>query len=106
MLTLLEKVNLLQKAPVFQGVHTESLARVAAVAQEVSWDGQQLLFRANDAADTLFVLLDGGGGLLRDGEGTRRLGPNEAVGGLAGPAGDSPTESAQNTRAVRALRIS
>ncbi len=105
MLTLLEKVNLLQKASVFQGVHTESLARVAAVAQEVSWDAQQLLFRANDAADTLFVLLDGEVALLRDGKETRRLGPNEAVGVLAVLAGDSHTESAKATGAVRALRI-
>src|SRR2546425_9014694 len=98
MLTLLEKVNLLQKAPVFQGVHTESLAHVAAVGQEVSWGAQQMLFRANDAADTLFVLLDGGVAPLRDGEGTKRLGPNEAVCGPGVLAGGSHTPSAQGTR--------
>src|SRR2546426_11603546 len=99
MLTLLEKVNLLQKAPVFQGVHTESLARVAAVGQEVSWGAQQLLFRANDAADTLFFLLDGGGALLREGKVTRKLGPNEGVGGLAVLPRDPHTQSAKHTPA-------
>jgi len=32
MLTILEKVNLLQKVPLFHGVRTESLARVASAA--------------------------------------------------------------------------
>src|SRR5205814_10426813 len=58
MLTTIEKGNILQKAPVFQGVRTESLARVAAIAREVTCDARQLLFRENEGADTMFLILE------------------------------------------------
>ncbi len=105
MLTLLEKVNLLQKASIFNTVRTESLARVAAVAEEASYGARQLLFRENDAADTMFVLLEGEVALLREGKETRKLGPHQVVGALALLAGRSQPESAMATQPVRALRI-
>lgn len=105
MLTLLEKVNLLQKAPIFNTVRTESLARVAAVAEEATYEARQLLFRENDAADTMFLLLEGEVALLHDGNEMRRLGPNQVVGALALLAGRSQPESAMATQPVQALRI-
>ncbi len=105
MLTLLEKVNLLQKAPIFHGVRTESLARVAAIAEETSYEARQLLFRENDAADTMFVLLEGEVSLVRDGQEFKKLGANQVAGFLPLLASDSQPESAVATEPVRALRI-
>ena len=59
MLTVLEKLALLQKVPLFQGVRTESLARLAAVAQEVEYETQQAIFRENEAAEALFLTQPG-----------------------------------------------
>ncbi len=105
MFTVLEKVNLLQKVGLFQGVRTESLARLASVAEEVHFEPRQFLFRENDAADTLFVLLEGGVTLLRNGKESQKLGTNQVVGFLSLLAGSPQSESALVIQPVRALRI-
>jgi CRP-like cAMP-binding protein len=105
MLTLLEKVNLLQKAPMFQAIRTESLGRVAAIAQEVSFEPNQLLYREDDASDTMFVLLEGEVALLRNGQPTHKMSPHQAVGALGLLAGDPHSESAMAIHPTRALQI-
>ena len=104
-MTTIEKVNLLQKAPVFQGVRTESLARIAAIAREVNCDARQLLFREHEGADTMFLLLEGQVSLVKDGQAPGEAGPGHLVGVLAVLAGESHTESAMATQPVRALQI-
>ncbi len=105
MLTILEKVNILQKVPIFHGVRTESLARVAAIAQEVSYDAREQLYRENDAADSMFVLLEGEVTVLRNGQEAQKLGANQVVGALAMLANQPQPESAVATRPTRALQI-
>lgn len=105
MLTLLEKVNLLQKAPIFQGIRTESLARVAAIAEEVSFEPNGVLFREDEASDTMFVVLEGEVALLRNGERTEKIGPPHLVGTLALLADDPRCESAMALQPTRALQI-
>ncbi len=105
MLTILEKVNLLQRVPLFHGVRTESLARVASVAQEVGYDARQVLYREDDAADSMFVLCEGEVSLLRDGQETQRVAPPQVVGALAVLAGGSRTETALTAQPIRALQI-
>ncbi len=105
MLTVLEKVDLLHKVSVFHAVQTEGLARVAAIAQEASFEASQRLFQENDAADTLFVLLEGEVELMRNGQVVQKLGADQVVGLLAVLAGDSQPESAVATQPTRALRI-
>lgn len=105
MFTLLEKVNLLQKAPIFHGVRTESLAHVAAIAEEVSFEERQLLYRETEAADTMFVVLEGEVALSRNGAETRRLVAHQVAGALPLLAGGTQPESAMVTKPLRALRI-
>jgi len=105
MLTLLEKVNVLQKAPMFQAVRTESLGRVAAIAQEVIFEPNQLLFREDDASDTMFVLLEGEVALLRNGQPAQKMSPHDVVGALGLLAGDPRAESAMAIQPTRALQI-
>jgi CRP/FNR family cyclic AMP-dependent transcriptional regulator len=105
MLTTLEKVDMLRKAQIFQGVPTESLARVAAIAQEVGFEVHQQLFSAGDAADSMFVLLEGQVALVREGRETDKLSPYEVVGAQALLAGDSQPVSAVTAGPLRALRI-
>ena len=105
MLTVLEKVNILQKAPLFHEVPTESLARLAALAQEVRYQEGDLLYRENDAADSMFVLMEGEVALLRGGQEMGKLAPPSEVGALAMLADHSRTESARASQPTRALQL-
>jgi len=105
MLTVMEKVALLQNVEVFHAVPTQSLARVAAIAQEVDFAARQALFNDNEAADSMFVLLEGEVVLARPGREGKKLGSGQVAGLLAFLAGDSEPESAVATQPVRALRF-
>jgi len=105
MLTVMEKVAVLQTVEAFQAVPTESLARVAAIAQEIEYEAHQALYCDNDAADSMFVLLQGEVLLLRPGQEGKKLGPGQVAGLLAFLAGDTEPESAMATQPVRALRL-
>lgn len=105
MLTVLEKVDLLQRVPVFCEIQTESLARVAAVAEELNCESGHVLVRENDAADTMFVLLEGEVAVARNGREVKRLGSNQLVGLLPLLAGAPNPDSAVTTRPTRVLQI-
>ncbi len=105
MLTVLEKVDLLQRVPVFCEIRTESLARVAAVAEEVNCEPGHALCRENDAADTMFIVLDGEVAVTRDGRAVKNLGTYQLVGLLPLLAGEPRRESAVTTRPTRVLQI-
>ena len=104
-MTVLEKVNVLQKVPIFHGVRTESLARVAALAQEVSYDTRQQLYRENEAADSMFVVLEGEVELVRNGREAQKVGAHQVVGAFALLAGETQRESAVATQPTQALQI-
>ncbi len=105
MLTILEKVSFLQNVPLFHHVRTESLTRVASVAQEVNYEERQALYRENEAADCMFVLLEGEVALVRDGQETRKLAPPDVAGALPLLADESQPDSALATRPTRVLQI-
>ncbi len=59
MLTVIEKVIFLQNVDVFSEVPTEHLAHMAAVAEEVSYEAGEILYRQDDSSDALFLVLEG-----------------------------------------------
>jgi len=105
MLTVMEKVALLQAVEAFRAVPTQSLARVAAIAQEVDYEPREALYNDNEAAESMFVLLEGEVALLRPGQEGKKLGPGQVAGLLAFLAADFESESAMATEPVRALRL-
>jgi len=105
MLTVLEKVDLIQKASIFKEIPTESLVRIAAIAQEVNFEPSQWLFLENEAAASLFVLLEGQVLLLRKGKEEKTLGVFEFPGAFPVLADAHHPASAQATQPTRALRI-
>ena len=94
MLTVLEKVEILQKVPLFRDVPTESLARIAAIAQEVALEPRKVLYKENAAADTMFVVLEGEISLVANGQERQKLGPHRVAGALALLASTPQPESA------------
>jgi len=105
MLTILEKVDVLQNAEIFRDVPTKSLARVAGVAQETGFKARQRLYSENEAADSLYVLLEGEVALTRPGSEERRRTRFQVAGALALLADRPQMETATAIQAVRALHI-
>jgi len=105
MLTIMEKVDLLQNAELFREVRTESLARVAAIAQEETFETRQVLYNENEAADVMFVLLDGEVALTAAGREERKLKECQVAGALSLLADLPQAETARASRPTRTLRL-
>ena len=59
MLSIVEKVILLQNVDVFTDIKSEQLSYLAAIAEEVSYDADEPIYKIDDASDSLYVVLDG-----------------------------------------------
>lgn len=105
MLTILEKADLLQGVEIFCDIRTQSLARVAAIAQEVHFEARQRLFSENEASDAMFVILEGEVSLTRGGIQKGKLGQFQIAGALSLVADKPQEETAAANQAVHALRI-
>jgi CRP-like cAMP-binding protein len=105
MLTIMEKVDLLQNAAIFCEVRTQCLARVAAIAGEIDFAAGQVLFSEDEAAGALFVLLDGDVTLMRAGQEDRQLGKFQVAGGLTLLGNQPQRETARAERPTRTLCI-
>lgn len=105
MLSVLEKVDLLRGASIFQEIPTQSLVRIAVIANEMSWASRQMLYQEGSPADSLFFLLEGEVQLLRSGTAAQRRGHSELLGTLAALTGGIHTETATASQSTRALQI-
>jgi len=102
--TVLENVDLLRKAEMFQGISTQSLLRVAAITNEMNWAPGEVAYVEDTPAEAIYLLLEGEVELRSDRMAQRR-GENQVIGFLAALGGGTHTESAVATQATRALRI-
>lgn len=68
MLTAIEKVMFLQNVDIFSEVPTEQLAYLAAIADEISVQEKDEIYKEHDQADSLYVVMDGSISLHRDGD--------------------------------------
>ena len=59
MLTVVEKVIVLQNVNIFAEVPTEQLSLLAVVAEEVSYTSESTVYKENDIADALYLVLEG-----------------------------------------------
>ncbi len=105
MLTTMEKVDLLQNAELFREVRTESLAHVAAIAQEETFEMRQVIYCENEAADRMFVLLDGEVILTAVGREEVRLKGFQVAGALSLFADLPQAETARASQPTRTLRL-
>jgi CRP-like cAMP-binding protein len=80
MFTIIEKVIFLQNVDVFSDVPTEQLAYLAAIAEEVTYMNDEIVFEAGEVSDSLYLVLEGRVRLHRDGEEILVAGANDAFG--------------------------
>lgn len=80
MLTVIEKVIFLQNVDVFEDVPSEQLAYLAAIAEEVSYLKDEVIYRRSEPSDALYLVLQGRVRLHQDGRDITLAGPREAFG--------------------------
>ncbi len=80
MLTTIEKVILLQNVDVFSLVPTEQLAYLASIAREASFASGDTIYRENDPADSLFLVIEGSVRLHKDQQEITTVLVNQAFG--------------------------
>lgn len=80
MLTIVEKVIILQRIDVFSSVPTEQLQYLAAIAEEVRFDDGAVVFKEGDRSDALYIVLHGRVRLTQQNEDIAVAGEHEAFG--------------------------
>ena len=105
MLTVIEKVDLLRRAAIFQATPAQSLVRVASVTSELYLPPEQMLYQQDSPADAMFFLLVGEVEFFRSGSVAQRKGKHQMIGTLAALASGTYMESAVTTQPTRVLRI-
>lgn len=79
-LTTIEKVLLLQGVDIFLETKTESLAKVAAITQEVHFEQGTTIFAEGDPSDALYVIVNGAVSLRKDSQGKGTVRERETFG--------------------------
>lgn len=59
MLTVIEKVLFLQDVEIFEHVTNEDLSYIAAIAQEVRFDAEKVVYKEGDISDSMYMVLEG-----------------------------------------------
>lgn len=59
MLTVIEKVLFLQDVEIFEHVTNEDLSYIAAIAQEVRFNAEKLIYKEGDSSDSMYMVLEG-----------------------------------------------
>jgi CRP/FNR family transcriptional regulator len=79
-MTIIERVLLLQNIELFADVTTEQLSYIAALGREIEVDSGKVLYRENDPADGLYLVISGAIAAKRGDEVIDRIGPNGSFG--------------------------
>ena len=105
MLTVIEKVIVLQNVDIFDRVDTEHLAYLAAIASEITIDADKPVYEEGDPAEALYVVLDGAVRLHREESDIAAAGPKDAFGTWARFDEKPRVASATATEATRLLKV-
>ena len=78
-----EKLDLLQRIPLFAGLNRHQLERLGMLADEVDVPAGKVLMRQGDSGSDMMVLVRGSVAVDRDGERLNTLGPGDFFGEIA-----------------------
>lgn len=79
-MTIIERVLLLQAIDVFADVRTEQLSFLAAIAEEIHYDPEKVIYREGDPPDGLYAVISGAVDMKRAGRRIDTVGANGAFG--------------------------
>ena len=80
MYSVIEKVIFLQDIDIFKEVRVEDLSYLALISEEIHYMKGQHLYKVNECADALFLVINGKVRLHRDGQEINTIGSLEAMG--------------------------
>lgn len=80
MLSIVEKVIFLQEVNIFSETTTENLGYIASITEEKFFEPDQNIFKENQYADSMYIIVSGKVLLTRAGKEITRVGKNEAIG--------------------------
>ncbi len=80
MLTIVERVILLQEVDAFEDVPTDCLSRIAAAAEELEYSKGEALFKEGEPACSMFLVVEGRVRVVKGAEEVMTAGPGEALG--------------------------
>ncbi len=80
MRTVIEKVIFLQNVDIFQDVPTEDLAYLAAIAEELSFPKDEVIYREHEPSDSMYLVLEGQVRMHQNDRTIDTKGPKEAFG--------------------------
>ena len=104
-MTIMEKVLALHEVDIFRQMSSEELSILASIAEEDQFDKGAELFREQEPADSLSLILSGEVRVLRSGNEIFVAGPYETLGALSMLDGDPWLFSAVASAPTRVLRI-
>lgn len=105
-LNIVERVIALEGVELLQNLGPEQLARIGAIAKEVSVSPGKTILEAGKPIDALYVIVDGAVDLIRDGESLTTARQNEVLGAWALFEEDDPIPvTAKAVEDTRLLRI-
>ncbi len=79
-LASIEKVVFLESVVLFSYCTADELVRIAGIAKERRFDGSEVLYNANEPADTLYCVVKGEVRVEGDGRESKTVGPTAPVG--------------------------
>jgi CRP/FNR family transcriptional regulator, cyclic AMP receptor protein len=79
-MNIIERVLLLQNIELFNEVTTEQLSFIAAIGKEKEVASGKMLYRENDEADGLYVVISGAVAAKRGDDVIEQIGPNGSFG--------------------------
>ena len=100
-----QKVELIQKVPLFSSLSKGELAEVASIADEIDFREGKELIRQGARGREFFVLLDGAVDVTQDGRRINQLGPGDFFGEIALVAKTPRSATVEATSPVSALVI-
>jgi putative ABC transport system ATP-binding protein len=105
MLTTIEKAILLEGVDHFDAVDSEHLAAIATIAEEVTAAEDEVIYRAGDPGDAMYLVVDGQVSLQRGGAEITRAESPQAFGAWALFEAESRMVDAVAAVPCRLLRI-
>jgi CRP-like cAMP-binding protein len=104
-LNIIEKVIALEGVDLFKGLTPDQLSRIASIARELKFLPGKVIFDPKQNMDALYVILDGGVEITRDGQLIHLAKQNEVLGSWALFDSDPMPVTAKTIEDSRLLRI-
>ena len=104
-LNIIEKVIALEGVDLFKGLTPDQLSRIASIARELTFLPGKVIFDPKQNMDALYVILDGGVEITRDGQLIHLAKQNEVLGSWALFDSDPMPVTAKTIEDSRLLRI-